>query len=76
MVADNIVAPLPGLVKVVSALAGASVTKGDPVVVLEAMKMEHTLTAPRDGTLAEVLVTVGDQISEGTVMIAMDPDND
>ncbi len=72
---NSIVAPMPGLVKVVSVQSGSNVSKGDPVIVLEAMKMEHTLTAPRDGKLSEVLVAVGDQVTEGTLLIAMDGDD-
>ncbi len=69
---NAIAAPMPGLVKVVSAGAGESVKRGDGLVVLEAMKMEHTLTAPRDGTLAEVMVAVGDQVSDGTVLVVLE----
>jgi hypothetical protein len=45
-----VIAPMPGLVSALRTHAGAQVTKGTPLVVLEAMKMEHILTAPRDGT--------------------------
>ncbi|WP_424929987.1 biotin carboxylase N-terminal domain-containing protein [Amaricoccus tamworthensis] len=69
---NAITAPMPGLVKVVSAGAGESVKRGDGLVVLEAMKMEHTLTAPRDGTVAEVMVAVGDQVSDGTVLVVLE----
>jgi len=71
---DVVTAPMPGLVKQVSAAAGASVSRGDALLVLEAMKMEHTLTAPRDGNVAEVLVTEGDQVTDGTVLIALQPE--
>ena len=40
---------------------------------LEAMKMEHTLTAPRDGAVAEVLVLAGDQVSDGTLLLRLEP---
>ena len=43
---------MPGLVKQLAAAAGAAVARGDVLVVLEAMKMEHALTAPRDGVIA------------------------
>ena len=46
---DTIIAPMPGLVSTVRTVNGAKVRKGDPLLVLEAMKMEHVLTAPRDG---------------------------
>jgi 3-methylcrotonyl-CoA carboxylase alpha subunit len=40
---------------------------------MEAMKMEHSLTAPRDGTVAEVMVRVGEQVDEGTLLISLEP---
>ena len=69
---DRVRAPIPGLVKIVSATAGAAVAKGDPLVVLEAMKMEHTLTAPRAGRIAEVLAAAGDLVQEGTVLVRLE----
>ena len=72
---DVIVAPMPGLVRVVSTEAGASVARGDALMVLEAMKMEHTLTAPRDGVVAEVLAAVGDQIADGALLLSMAPED-
>ena len=73
---DAIIAPMPGLVKVVSAEVGASVAKGEALLVLEAMKMEHTLAAPRDGVVAEVLTAVGDQVTDGTLLLALEPGDD
>ncbi|HVW35269.1 MAG TPA: biotin carboxylase N-terminal domain-containing protein [Acidimicrobiia bacterium] len=55
----SLVAPMPGRVVKVLAAPGDKVAKGDPVVVIEAMKMEHTIGAGGDGTVAEVLVEVG-----------------
>ncbi len=69
---DSVMAPMPGLVKLVSASAGQTVTKGDPLIVLEAMKMEHTLAAPRDGKIAEVMAAAGDLVQEGMVLVRMD----
>ncbi len=69
---DKIVAPIPGLVKLVKAIAGKNVAKGDPLVMLEAMKMEHTLTAPRDGRIAEVMVAVGDLVQDGMVLVRLE----
>ena len=65
-------APMPGLVRVVSVAAGATVSKGDPLVVLEAMKMEHGLVAARDGVVAEVLVTEGSQVEAGAALIRLE----
>ncbi len=70
---DLIISPMPGLVKKVTAIAGANVGKGDSLIVLEAMKMEHTLVAPRDGVLAEVNVREGDQVIDGAVLVALLP---
>jgi propionyl-CoA carboxylase alpha chain len=62
------VAPMPGNVVRVEAAAGQRVSAGQPVLVLEAMKMEHLIVAPADGLLAEVLVTQGDQVEAGDVL--------
>ena len=58
----SLVAPMPGTVVKVLAAPGDVVARGDPVVVIEAMKMEHTIGASGDGTVAEVLVEVGRQV--------------
>jgi propionyl-CoA carboxylase alpha chain len=58
----SLVAPMPGTVVKVLAAPGDTVAKGDPVVVIEAMKMEHTIGAAGDGTVAEILVAVGKQV--------------
>ncbi|WP_233121606.1 biotin carboxylase N-terminal domain-containing protein [Tersicoccus sp. Bi-70] len=59
--------PMPGTVVAVLAEAGATVDVGAPLVIVEAMKMEHTLTAPVDGVVA-VHVAVGDRVAAGTVL--------
>jgi 3-methylcrotonyl-CoA carboxylase alpha subunit len=69
---DTLIAPMPGLVSAVRTAAGASVRKGDPLLVLEAMKMEHILTAPRDGVVADVLVGERDQVTDGTVLLRLE----
>ncbi|QDL91325.1 acetyl/propionyl/methylcrotonyl-CoA carboxylase subunit alpha [Paroceanicella profunda] len=69
---DMVLAPMPGLVKHVGVTAGAAVGKGQPLAILEAMKMEHTLTAPRDGTIAEVLVAEGDQVTDGALLLRLE----
>ncbi len=61
-------APMPGKIVATPAKAGDAVTKGQPIVVLEAMKMEHALVAPFDGVVGEVGVSVGDQVTDGTVL--------
>ncbi|RXV62132.1 3-methylcrotonyl-CoA carboxylase [Roseovarius sp. A46] len=65
-------APMPGLVKAVLARAGQTVNKGDRLAVLEAMKMEHSLLAARDGVVGEVLVAAGDQVSAGAALIRLE----
>ncbi|MET4101970.1 3-methylcrotonyl-CoA carboxylase alpha subunit [Roseovarius sp. MBR-78] len=65
-------APMPGLVKAVYAEAGQAVARGDRLAVLEAMKMEHSLLAARDGVVAEVLVAEGDQVSAGAALIRLE----
>jgi 3-methylcrotonyl-CoA carboxylase alpha subunit len=66
----QVIAPMPGKVIQVMAKAGEGVRKGAALIVLEAMKMEHTLSAPADGTVAAVNCAVGDQVTEGTVLVA------
>ncbi len=68
-------APMPGKIVATPARAGDTVTKGQPVVVLEAMKMEHALVAPFDGVVGEVAVAVGDQVTDGTVLARVTASN-
>ncbi len=63
---------MPGRVALVSVVEGASVAKGDPLVTMEAMKMELSLTAPRDGKIASVTVVAGDQVSEGALLVELE----
>ncbi|HEY7799669.1 MAG TPA: biotin carboxylase N-terminal domain-containing protein [Hyphomonadaceae bacterium] len=70
---DDIRAPMPGKILEVRAAAGSNVKKGDPLVVMEAMKMEHTLAAPRDGKIIEVSASAGTQTSEGVVLVKLEP---
>ncbi len=70
--AGGLAAPMPGRVVAFLAGAGEPVTKGQPLAVLEAMKMEHTIVAPRDGTVAELLYAVGDQVGEGAALLRLE----
>ena len=72
---SRILAPMPGLVRLVSAVEGASVVKGDPLVTMEAMKMELSLTAPRDGKITSITVVAGDQVSEGALLVELEEDH-
>ncbi|MBK5928957.1 biotin carboxylase N-terminal domain-containing protein [Rhodobaculum claviforme] len=65
-------APMPGLVRAVFVAAGDTVALGDRLAVFEAMKMEHTLTAAREGRVAEVLVAEGTQVEAGAPLIRLE----
>ncbi|KIC29959.1 acetyl-CoA carboxylase biotin carboxylase subunit [Leisingera sp. ANG-M6] len=68
-------APMPGLVKAVFAEAGQAVKEGDRLAILEAMKMEHSLLAARDGVVAEVLAAAGDQVEAGAALVRLEDDD-
>lgn len=67
-----ILAPMPGKVIAVEVTAGDTVTKGQKLLVLEAMKMEHALTAPFDGTVAELTVAVGSQVQVEALLVRVE----
>ncbi|MEJ8560991.1 acetyl/propionyl/methylcrotonyl-CoA carboxylase subunit alpha [Yoonia sp. GPGPB17] len=69
---DTVLAPMPGLVRAVAVDVGQTVEEGDRLVVLEAMKMEHVLRAPRAGVIADVAVATGDQVTAGALMIRLE----
>lgn len=68
----SLLAPMPGSVLRIGAAVGDPVTAGQPLVWLEAMKMEHTVTSPGDGVLAELNVEVGQQVDVGAVLARVD----
>jgi acyl-CoA carboxylase subunit alpha len=68
----GLVAPMPGVVLAVRAAVGQSVLAGETLVVLEAMKMEHVITAPHDGVVTEVFVSASQQVDRGTTLLAVD----
>jgi 3-methylcrotonyl-CoA carboxylase alpha subunit len=68
----GLAAPMPGKVIAVLVQAGATVERGAPLVIMEAMKMEHTITAPAAGTVQEILYRVGEQVAEGADLIRFD----
>jgi pyruvate carboxylase subunit A/propionyl-CoA carboxylase alpha chain len=68
----SLLAPMPGSVLRVGAAVGDNVTAGQPLIWLEAMKMEHTVTAPSDGVLAELNVEAGQQVEVGAVLARVD----
>ncbi len=69
---DEVKAPLPGKIVALTARTGQSVKKGDPLVTLEAMKMEHALKAPRDGVIADIAAETGAQVKEGAVLVRLE----
>ena len=64
-------APMPGTILDVKVSQGASVKKGDILVILEAMKMENEILAPQDGTVAQVNVSKGASVNSGDVLVVL-----
>ncbi|MEV0531263.1 biotin carboxylase N-terminal domain-containing protein [Kitasatospora sp. NPDC050463] len=69
-------APMPGTVTVVKTTAGEQVRKGQPLLVLEAMKMEHVIAAPHDGTVSELRATAGATVAMEEVLVVVTPAED
>ncbi len=69
----SLAAPMPGRIVQVLARPGAAVKRGEPLLILEAMKMEHTITAPADGVVSEVHYAAGEQVLEGALLISLQP---
>jgi propionyl-CoA carboxylase alpha chain/3-methylcrotonyl-CoA carboxylase alpha subunit len=67
-----VISPMPGKIVSVSVKAGDTVTRGQTLLVLEAMKMEHALAAPFDGVVAELSAEAGGQVSEGVVLVKLE----
>jgi 3-methylcrotonyl-CoA carboxylase alpha subunit len=67
----RLTAPMPGKIIALLVSAGERVTKGAPLLIMEAMKMEHTINAPSDGTVSELLYAVGDQVDEGAQLLSL-----
>jgi 3-methylcrotonyl-CoA carboxylase alpha subunit len=65
----RLTAPMPGKIVAVLASKGGAVEKGAPLLIMEAMKMEHTIAAPVDGVVEDVLYAVGDQVAEGAQLL-------
>ena len=68
----SLAAPMPGQVLAVHITEGAQVVAGDPLLVLEAMKMEHTIRAPHDGVVRRIVYGVGDRVAEGVVLVEIE----
>jgi 3-methylcrotonyl-CoA carboxylase alpha subunit len=70
--AGRLTAPMPGRVTQLMVGVGDNVRRGEPLMIIEAMKMEHTVAAPADGTVAAVRFFVGDLVEEGAELISLD----
>ena len=68
---DFVTAPMPGQVKLVNVAVGDEVSAGDALMVMEAMKMEHTLVAPRDGSVEEITAVPGEQVEDGAILLRL-----
>ena len=68
----SLAAPMPGKIIAIAVKAGDRVKSGDMLLVMEAMKMEHTIQAPSDGVIGEVFFAVGDQVADGAELIAIE----
>ena len=71
----SMAAPMPGLVLKISVATGDEVHKGDPLVVLEAMKMEHQIVAARDGRVSAVHCRVGELVQPGVDLVSLEEEN-
>lgn len=70
--AGGLTAPMPGKIIAVQVKAGDKVKRGEPLLVMEAMKMEHTISAPSDGTVKDVFFSVGEQVADAAVLISLE----
>ncbi len=66
---NELKAPMPGLIVDIRVVPGQAVLKGDPLLVLEAMKMENILKAPADGTVSSLKVNLRDNVQKGQVLV-------
>jgi biotin carboxyl carrier protein len=64
-------APMPGVVLKILMQVGDEVTKGTPLLILEAMKMEHQITAPRDGNVATINCKEGEMVQPGLDLVTL-----
>jgi 3-methylcrotonyl-CoA carboxylase alpha subunit len=72
-VAGTLTAPIPGVISAVFATVGANVRRGEALLVLEAMKMEHQIRSPADGLVEAIHVSAGDQVEEGAELAHVQP---
>jgi propionyl-CoA carboxylase alpha chain len=74
--AGSLLAPMPGTVSRLGAAVGDQVAAGQPLLWLEAMKMEHVISAPVAGIVAELLVAAGQHVEVGSVLAVVKPEED
>ena len=70
--AGRLTAPMPGKIVALLVAAGQAVKKGDPLLIMEAMKMEHTIAAPKEGIVKELMYRVGDQVADGAQLLVFE----
>ena len=68
---EKVTAPMPGTILDVKVAVGDSVSKGQVIMILEAMKMENEVVAPQDGTIASINVAAGDSVEAGAVLASL-----
>lgn len=68
-VVNAIKAPMPGLILEISVEVGQTVKENDPLLILEAMKMENSFLSPRDGVIKSIAVTIGNAVDKGQLLI-------
>ena len=71
--AGGLVAPMPGKVIDLKVKKGSKVKAGDTLIILEAMKMEHSIKASENGTVSDLLVSANDQVENGALLMVVDP---
>jgi len=69
---NELKAPMPGIILDITAKKGETIKKGDPLVILEAMKMENTLNAPTDGKIKSIHFSKGQSVEKGALLIEME----
>ncbi len=69
----SLLTPLPGTVVAVHVTQGQQVARGAPLVTVEAMKMEHTLTAPYAGMVARIAFAVSERVAAGAILVELSP---
>jgi len=68
----QVLAPMPGLVQKLMIIPGQAIRKGDPVLILEAMKMENQFNSPQDGTVKEIRVKKGEPVEKGGILFILE----